>query len=469
MPNQDCIPQFFLNDPIIFKIFGGMGNINKFASYLDYQPEHPIFPNDLGHFTLLEIKSYLDNLRVNRSNSDVLVFDCNLVPILSYFQNLYLNPHVPRLDEIEFQTHHDFFNFLVVYTDYQENHLKRYFNHLLNMDVKVDQLTELDSEDVNFIKTSRNYINESLKHNTTLVQNFYFILFFSLYTLYRHYGEDHLDSSYATCISLFCLKILPQLIGNYRFGYLHNKLKDYALHHLQPALYRKIDQEINDNLPSWQWIEEITSFLNAKVKEISLPAEIKSRQKNVFSAYIKSNKYGAPVGSLWDLYAFRVILDTDDLSYCYRLLSEITGQWKTWPHEKGFYDYINKPKNNGYQSLHLVLQDQGNRLVELQIRTVEMDLISEFGAASHEEYKYEETFKIKTGESIKVNKGKQILERHLEHNSLTINDFVAYLRSLGNVLNYIPIQHYYDYIEQGKYNLHFLVEQIIKWKKKRDF
>jgi len=91
------------------------------------------------------------------------------------------------------------------------------------------------------------------------------------------------------------------------------------------------------------------------------------------------------MSELFDLFAIRIILDTDDSSYCFIVYGIISDIYKPVPGT--FKDYISNPKQNGYQSLHTAVLDTSGKPVEIQIRTKKMDELSEKGVASHFNYK----------------------------------------------------------------------------------
>ena len=111
--------------------------------------------------------------------------------------------------------------------------------------------------------------------------------------------------------------------------------------------------------------------------------EIKGRRKSVYSIYRKMVKKNRSFDELYDIYGFRLIVNSID--ECYRVLGIIHNAYKPIPGR--FHDYIAIAKANGYQSLHTVVFGPLGDNIEVQIRTVEMDQIAEAGVAAHWVYK----------------------------------------------------------------------------------
>jgi len=129
-------------------------------------------------------------------------------------------------------------------------------------------------------------------------------------------------------------------------------------------------------------IEEIRSKLEAKLKERGLPGCIIGREKHLNSIYNKMKFRHKSFHEIMDVYAFRIITDTED--NCYRILGAVHSLYKPLPGR--FKDYIAMPKANGYQSLHTTLFGMHVN-IEIQIRTEEMELIANNGIAAHWMYK----------------------------------------------------------------------------------
>jgi GTP pyrophosphokinase len=131
-------------------------------------------------------------------------------------------------------------------------------------------------------------------------------------------------------------------------------------------------------------IEEIRGKLQEKLEERGLPGRILGREKHLNSIYNKMKFKHKSFHEIMDVYAFRIITDTED--DCYRILGAVHSLYKPLPGR--FKDYIAMPKANGYQSLHTTLFGMHVN-IEIQIRTEEMEHIANNGIAAHWMYKNE--------------------------------------------------------------------------------
>lgn len=112
-------------------------------------------------------------------------------------------------------------------------------------------------------------------------------------------------------------------------------------------------------------------------------AEVSGRPKHIYSIWNKMRGKHIDFSELYDVRAFRVIVD--DVKTCYAVLGIVHDIWTPIPEE--FDDYISRPKQNGYQSLHTVVTAEDGRALEVQIRTHEMHHFAEYGVAAHWRYK----------------------------------------------------------------------------------
>jgi len=132
-------------------------------------------------------------------------------------------------------------------------------------------------------------------------------------------------------------------------------------------------------------LETIRQVFINRFEESPFPAQIKGREKHLYSIYQKMKRLRISFDQIYDVYAFRIVVDTKD--QCYQALGILHDVYKPIPGR--FKDYIAIPKTNGYQSLHSVLVGPFGVPVEIQIRTVEMDQLAESGIAAHWLYKTE--------------------------------------------------------------------------------
>jgi len=165
---------------------------------------------------------------------------------------------------------------------------------------------------------------------------------------------------------------------------LKNCLEDLAFKYLLPEEYRKIDNYLK------QHKEEFTLRLNEftqKIQKLLLKEglkdfEVKSRIKHYYSIFLKMQRKGISIEEILDLLAIRIIVN--EPIECYETLGVVHLNFR--PLISRFKDYIAIPKENGYQTLHTTVYD-GNSIIEVQIRTFDMDKNAEFGIAAHWKYK----------------------------------------------------------------------------------
>lgn len=337
-------------------------------------------------------------------------------------------------------------------------------------DVNFDDFIKLDllnDQDIAYLKLAQTLILQSAGSHKGIENTLYFLTFFDLFSSLEVAVFSNLDNPLIKNKSIFCLRILPHLIGTYKFGEYHNQLKDYAFISIHEEEFSNIERQIKSYIPTQEERRYLISTIKTIAEGFDCRILVHSRIKGVFSAFMKSHVYALPIQSLWDLFAVRLVLDSSDVGDCYRMLSELEKKWKRWTGEKGFFDYIAKPKENGYQSIHIVIV-VAEKLVEVQIRTKKMDYIAEFGSASHlSVYKAAKSSAAISELAITpASKGRKILEQKLATQGLVLDDFIEHLQRLGNVLDIVPLEHYYEGVATGKYDANVLVAQIKKKERK---
>ena len=162
------------------------------------------------------------------------------------------------------------------------------------------------------------------------------------------------------------------------------EIEDLAFRMLEPAVYKDIAGLLEKKrVDRENEIHEVTDFLTQIFLSNNLQFEIQGRPKNIYSIIKKMRGKSLDFAQVFDLRALRII--TENVSDCYRCLSLVHEHVHAI--ENQFDDYIAKPKLNGYQSLHTVVQDAHQRIFEIQIRTRTMHEHAEFGVAAHWAYK----------------------------------------------------------------------------------
>lgn len=153
-----------------------------------------------------------------------------------------------------------------------------------------------------------------------------------------------------------------------------------------PMRYRILNEQINKARGHRkEIITKIRTALKRRMRQEKIPGQILGREKHLYGIYLKMRDQNLSFNDVYDVYAFRLIVD--DIDTCYRTIGTVHNLYKPVPGK--FKDYIAIPKANGYQSLHTVLFGPYGVPIEIQIRTKEMDDVAEAGIAAHWLYKAE--------------------------------------------------------------------------------
>ena len=162
------------------------------------------------------------------------------------------------------------------------------------------------------------------------------------------------------------------------------ELEDLSLRYLDPTGYREITETLNARMPELEaFMSSVEEKIQTRLKSEGIKASIFSRIKHVYSIYRKMYAQKLDINGIFDLCAFRVIVDS--LPDCYNVLGVIHDMFKPVPGR--FKDYISTPKPNMYQSLHTTVIGTEGIPFEVQIRTWEMHHTAEYGIAAHWKYK----------------------------------------------------------------------------------
>ena len=163
---------------------------------------------------------------------------------------------------------------------------------------------------------------------------------------------------------------------------LKSELEDTALRYLDPYGYQEIVEDLEVFASNNNIFNEIQNLIQEKLKQEHIEADISGRIKHIYSIYRKMFTQNKQFDEIYDLYAFRIIVDR--VSDCYNVLGYMHDRFRAIPGR--LKDYIATPKPNMYQSLHTTVSYKGY-LFEIQIRTKEMHRTAEMGIAAHWKYK----------------------------------------------------------------------------------
>jgi RelA/SpoT family (p)ppGpp synthetase len=165
------------------------------------------------------------------------------------------------------------------------------------------------------------------------------------------------------------------------------ELEDLGFAALYPLRYRVLEKAVSQARGHRKEVlNKIETAIKRRMQQEGLEGRILSREKHLYSLYKKIRDKTLSFEEIYDVYAFRIIVDKVDT--CYRALGIMHNLFKPVPGK--FKDYIAIPKANGYQSLHTILFGPYSIPIEVQIRTEEMDKVAESGVAAHWVYKTDE-------------------------------------------------------------------------------
>jgi GTP pyrophosphokinase len=181
------------------------------------------------------------------------------------------------------------------------------------------------------------------------------------------------------------LDIYAPLAHRLGIHWMKQELEELAFRALHPEAAAELEERLHSTRQARQaYVEEVIRVLSHHLSEAGLRAEVTGRLKDLASIHAKMESQGISLDDVYDVIAFRVILDgPQDLVYT--ALGTVHSIWRPVPGR--FKDYVALPKPNGYQSLHTTVIGPYGERMEIQLRTVEMHRNAEFGIASHWKYK----------------------------------------------------------------------------------
>ncbi len=189
------------------------------------------------------------------------------------------------------------------------------------------------------------------------------------------------------------------------------ELEDLALQYLDPQGYREITESLEQKMPMLEaFMDSMKEKIQERLKREGIEATIYCRIKHVYSIYRKMYAQKLDINGIFDLCAFRVIVDT--IPDCYNVLGVIHDMFKPVPGR--FKDYISTPKPNMYQSVHTTVIGSEGIPFEVQIRTWDMHRTAEYGIAAHWKYKMGDSSTVRQGDEDKFAWVRRLLESQQE-------------------------------------------------------
>ncbi len=195
---------------------------------------------------------------------------------------------------------------------------------------------------------------------------------------------SHLPPERQSEISQETLDVYAPLAHRLGIYWIKSELEDAALRYLHPEVYYQLKRNVaKKRVEREEYIKGVITVLTKKLEEAGIEAGVTGRPKHFFSIYQKMQSQNLLYDQIYDLVAFRILVDSP--RECYEALGVVHQHWKPIPGR--FRDYVAMPKANMYQSLHTTVIGPFGERMEVQIRTPEMHRVAEAGVASHWRYK----------------------------------------------------------------------------------
>jgi GTP pyrophosphokinase len=193
------------------------------------------------------------------------------------------------------------------------------------------------------------------------------------------------DSEYRREMARETMDLYAPLASRLGIDWLKRELEDQSFRYLYPEEYIELASKLESSYGERQkYVEKVVDILQEKLAESKVfPVRILGRPKHIYSIYKKLLAQKIPFERVYDMVAFRIIVNTVD--ECYAALGVVHENWAPVPGR--IKDFISAPKANNYQSMHTTVVGPENNFIEVQIRTEKMDRIAQEGVAAHWAYK----------------------------------------------------------------------------------
>lgn len=184
------------------------------------------------------------------------------------------------------------------------------------------------------------------------------------------------------------MELYAPFAHRFGLGEIKWELEDLSFKVLNPDAYNDIKRQLNTTREEREdFIDRFAQPIAERLGENNLKFEISGRPKHLYSIYKKMVTQGKSLDELYDLFAVRLIIDSEDNNDCFLAYGIVSEIYRPVPER--FKNYISMPKKNGYRSLHTTVISADGKRVEVQIRTRAMHEFAERGVAAHFRYKAE--------------------------------------------------------------------------------
>lgn len=191
------------------------------------------------------------------------------------------------------------------------------------------------------------------------------------------------------CLETLMLYIpLAHQLGLYN---IKSELEDIYFRQTYPEEYRSVTNKLKSTQKDREQLtEEFIEPLKRKLSDAGIVYKLKIRTKTAWSIFKKMHKQNVPFEGVFDVFAIRFIIDCEpvrekELRLCWDVYSYVTEEYES--DTRRLRDWLTKPKDNGYECLHITVKNKNGAYIEVQIRTKRMDDVAENGDAAHWSYK----------------------------------------------------------------------------------
>ena len=219
------------------------------------------------------------------------------------------------------------------------------------------------------------------------------------------------------------LEMYAPLANRLGINWMKIELEDLSFKYLHPDEYDELMSRVATKKEERdRYTEEVKAMIEKELSNYEIEAHVEGRAKHFFSIFKKMEEQRIHFDEVYDLIAFRIIVQSNKVRDCYEVLSIVHALWKPVPGR--FKDYIAMPKANNYRSLHTTVIGPYGERVEIQIRTEEMHEWAEKGIAAH--WRYKEGGAISTDEEEQIQKLRELLD--FQHDTKDAREFMQNLR-----------------------------------------